>query len=368
MVPRFRGWLLVVLTIAGLVLPVPSVLAGVGATFETVVDLARVPVPPPELPEQGFRFTQGGQLDPLDLVHAVAGLDASAAEIDVVGEHLVQAYATVHQRFGNRASRSDPTATLVTLLIEAASEEGVQSLRDGLFTTDDASERLGNVLVSTDENGSAALLSHDHFLIAIVYGRPSQRRSTGPNADAWSASSLAKLAETIADRIDDAVALADDDAMTLGTGNLRITGRHASSGNLTPFSPLTEHYRVLDGTVLPYPDEASELSADELIPGVRDVFISRQGIGDGEGNQLIGIMLVRFDSTRDAAAYARAPDDVDVTGGLGLDIAYGKVFEREDGRQLTEAVLTTREGRMSGYRSVRRVDDIVQVVEWVTPG
>lgn len=366
------------LVIIGVSTPDPASKAAAQGGDATMVDLSRVPVPPSGLPEKGFRFTEGAPLNVQNLVTLFAGFDASPEEIAVVDRHFVQAHFNLHQLFSEQAITSDTIASLSTLVIEAVDDEGVEALHDRLFQMEDQSERIGDVLVSTDVDGGSALLFHDEFLIAINYSFSEQQISTRHNAGAWSAEALADLATVTAERIDDAVALSEEGAATLGTGNIWISGPLAMSLYPTRFSQVTEHYRVLDGDVLPYPGETDELSADEVIPGVSDLFFARQGVivGDRVWFHVIGVTLARFGSEADAAAYARAPDDEDIPGSLGIDvssgrqrvdIAYGTAVEQERGT-LAAATMTTPDGPLSGYRSVRRAGEIVQVVEWLAGG
>lgn len=352
-----RLWLSVFLLIAGLVMPVSAYPVASQGGDASPVDLARVPLPPDALPEPGFQFAQGGDLDLRNFLVGVGGLSRSSNDFDVPEKHWRQGYASVD---------SDWLAAAVTLVIELDSPAGAAETADWLANIgsgeEDPMETIGGVLVASDADSLRGFLVHHQYLILTTYNA-----IEGKDAR-WTPEAIAGMADAMRDRLDRAIADQEAGEIQLGIGNVMVEGPNAGWATIRALDPLTQHYRVLDGTVVPYPGELGDLPADEVIPGVTDLFIARQGIGGDGSSHLIGVTLARFETGADAERFAGDIDAYDIAGALDPGVVYEESVASEDGGTLARASLAADDGPLSGYRSVRRDGAIVQVVEWLAGG
>lgn len=350
-------------------MPMPASVAVAQGGDATPVDLARVPLPPQALPEPGFQFAQGGDLDLLTFVTGVGSIHIASDDfdVDVPEKHWRQGYASVSLLLSDRASvDSDWLAAAVTFVIELDSPAGAVEVADWLNNIgsgeEDPTETIGGVLVASDADSLRGFLVHHQYLILTSYNAIEAKDAR------WTPEAIAGMADAMSDRLDRAIADQEAGEIQLGIGNVMIAGPDAGWATIRALDPLTQHYRVLEGAVVPYPGELEELLADDVIPGVTDLFIARQGIGGDGSSHLIGVTLARFETEADAERFAANIDAYDLAGALDPGVTYDRAVVSEDGGTLTRARLDADDGLLSGYRSVRREGEIVQVVEWLAGG
>lgn len=351
--------------LVALALLVPALGLHVPATAQSpktapvpVIDLARTPPLPSDLPEEGFGLAQGGPLDASNPAVTVGGLDATVQEIGAIERHMVRAHSQVLVRLSDPADRlSDWEAVLITLVVVADDEAGVAELRDALARSSDPATLIGDITVTVDSDSVATVLSHAEFLIFTLYGFPDGGH---PN---WSREELARLTELTADRIDRARELAEGHTVTLGTGNIWVTGSGAAWSRPTVFDPVTEHYRVLDGRLLPYAGEGAGPRADPSATGVHDLFRSYQSVGDGNDGLSIAVTLARFETLAAAEAFAADPDPLDVEFSSDEGTVWSTPERLDDETMIARGSRNAAGDAASGYRTVRTTGDMVQIVE-----
>lgn len=336
------------------------------------VDLARVPVPPTDLPEPGFQFAYGGEMRLQDFLRSQRESRPLEDIPPVVEDHWRRAHTHLSLLFSNRASiASDWLASFATVVIELDSEDAAEEVAEWLTHSrtvgEDRTETIEGVSVSLHERIIHAVLVQDRYVIEIGYN-PFDQPDLSHQANDWTAEAIAQLTRATSDRLQHAIRDSEAGENRLGIGALRVELPDAEWASPAAFNRVTRHYRVLDADVVPYPEEVGQLSADEVIPGVIDLFFARQGGNEGRSSHQINVTLARFANGSDAENFADRIDSYNIHGALDPGVTYRRSVEGEATGTLTHASLDLAHGRLSGYRSVRRTGEIVQVVEWLAGG
>ncbi|HYI23840.1 MAG TPA: hypothetical protein VD767_00385 [Thermomicrobiales bacterium] len=333
------------------------------------VDLAAVPLPPDELPERGYQFAQGGDIELSGLKFAWSGdgLDESDwvdIEVGWIGGH-----SHVLILLSDRAdSASEPLASFTTYVLEYSDGDAAEGAIDDLLSIAGytPTEDVDGVTVYLDQRGVLGAVADDGFVVIVQYAAA---RTDGPgqNTEDWTAGAMAELANVTVDRLSDLRDAAADGESTLGIANVMVTGPDAGWTLPWFFYPNTEHYRVLDGEVLPYGGELSAQTRDAAPGGIEDLFVSRQQMGDEQYDSLLDVTLARFESEADAESFAESPLPVEFPPGFGFEATHGPAIV-DDGVIFQKVAVNDDMLRASGWRSIRQDGDLVQVVQWLGSG
>jgi hypothetical protein len=163
-------------------------------------------------------------------------------------------------------------------------------------------------------------------------------------------------------RLVDAEERADVGDQALALSGLRYTGDDALTALPWTYFPITQHYRVLDGEVLPY---GGELDTDRVAPeGVIDLFVSRQQLGDDGYDHMIDITLASFETEADARAFADDPAPITFPPTWQFGVTYGDRETLPNGDVLQSARAED-DVTATGWRTVSQQGSSVQVVIWL---
>jgi hypothetical protein len=334
----------------------------------TPVDLASVPVSPESLPEPGYQLIQAGRLDLSALQYAMYG-DAPLAEstFDSAEDEFTGAYSMI---LALHEDRGDPTtatlATVTTYVIgfddPAATEQLAEEIANEL--NPNGGESLDGVDVFDTGIGTAGLSVAGDYLILVAYAFDEQQFSTQQNTNDWTPDAIASLVNETGDRLDDAIDRSTGNDFQPGTAVLTVVGEDALSSIPWVYYPISDHYRIRNGEILPYGGELSSDLEDVIPDGIQDLFVSRQQLGEDGYDHLIDTTLATFDSEDEAATFAETPPEMTFPPTWVFTVTYGEPEEIEPGVTLQTAraddgVIAT------GYRTVRTVGTTVQVTVWL---
>ena len=166
-------------------------------------------------------------------------------------------------------------------------------------------------------------------------------------------------------RFQDAADNVGEGAESLGIANVMFTGPDAGWSISWPFFPNTEHYRVRNGEVLAYAGELERDARSTVPDGVDDLFVSRQQMGDDEYSHMIDVTLARFESEDEASAFADDPTPIGFPPNWEFEVTYSNADDLGEGVRLERARADSDALRATGYRTVRRDGNVVQVVQWL---
>lgn len=334
------------------------------------VDLATVPLQSADFPEQGYQLAQAGDLELNAFNDAWSGED-NGDEWDSIADGYQSGYSTVHVLLGDRGdSRSEPLASVTTYVVgfdsSALAGGAGQILLDiaGYGPTQD----MDGASVYVDVTGVLGFQAFGDYLVMVQYASAEQQFADRQNTEDWTPESSAELVQATGDRLGVALDRAEDGEESLGVANVMFYGPDAGWTMPWIYYPSTEHYRVLDGEVVAYGGELDSDLADLALPGMDDLFVSRQQVGQEGYEHLIDITLARFDSEEAAAEFADDPLPISFPPTWHFDVDYSGSNALDDGVRLERARTDGDELRASGYRTVRQEGDVVQVVQWLGSG
>lgn len=330
------------------------------------VDLATVPVPPEALPEQGFQLVQAGWLDLGGLTYAIAGDDQPAASpFEDIENGFTGGYSHILGLLSDRAdAQSEPLSGAATYVLGFTSDDEADLAADLLVDLIDLgeSEPIDGVDTWRGPVVTTGLAVEDSFVIMFNYSFDEQRFSTRQNTD-WDQAAVAGVVNQTRARLTEAVNRAKDGDPALAVAGLRYTGDDALNALPWTYFPITQHYRVLDGAVLPY---GGELDTKGIAPeGVIDLFVSRQQLGDDGYDHMIDITLVSFESEADAGAFALEPGAVIFPPTWIFEPEYGALEEVAPGVTIQAVRVDDDFLRATGFRTIRVNGTTVQVVQWM---
>jgi hypothetical protein len=337
----------------------------------SAVDLATVPLHPSAFPERGYQLSQAGDLEFDGFSSFWTGEETEIDAWQPIADHYRQGYSAVHVLLTDRAdSWSQPLATVTSMIVGFDSPEAAASGEDTLIDVLglDEAELVDDVTVFAGNEGTLGMLVRENYLVLVQYGFPEQQFSTQQNTEDWTPESVAELVTATGDLLDEAIAAADQGEDALGVANVMFYGDLAAWTIPWPNYPSTEHYRVLDGEVMPY---GGELSADaEAVtwPGLDDLFVSRQQVGAEGYDQVIDVTLARFETDEQAADFALEPDQVAFPPTWQFEATYANPHSLTEDVRIERATVRDDALRASGYRTVRQDGNLVQVVQWLGSG
>jgi hypothetical protein len=367
---RLLALILIVVGLIGTFAPAAAQDAGTpGAPEASAVDLARVPLSPDALPEGGYQLAQAGDLELNGLQYAWSGDGLDMVAWEPIATSYRHGFSSVLVLLSDRGDPfSEPLASVTTIVVgldgEDAAADAVPALLEmkGYEPTED----IDGVTAYNDRNGVLGAIAVGDYVVLVQYAT-AVTDGPGQNTGDWTPEAVAELTLDTVDLLEDAIADAEDGESALGVANVMFTGPDASWTLPWNFFPNTEHYRVLDGKVMPYGGELSGVVRDALPEGAIDLFVSRQQVGDEEYNHLIDVTLARFESESDAAAFSDDPAPITFPPTWEFDVEYGSP-EDIDGVRLEQASADGDALRASGWRSVRQDGELVQVVQWLGSG
>jgi hypothetical protein len=333
------------------------------------VDLASVPVTPNSLPESGYQLIQAGRLDSSALQYAMYGDDpVRSSALEDAEDEFTGAFSSM---LGLHEDRADPTsstlATLTTYVIGFSDSDPAEVLAEETVEGFDAADgdTIDGVEVFESETGVSGLTVHGHYLLIVAYTFDEQQFSTKQNADDWTPEAIASLVNETGDRLDDAIDRSSSENFQHGTAVLTVVGPDALSSIPWVYFPITDHYRIRDGEILPYGGELSSDLEGATPDGIRDLFVSRQQLGDDGYDHLIDTTIATFDSEEQAAEFAASPLDITFPPTWVFSVTYGE--PEAVGEDLTFQTARAEDGVIAtGYRTIRTVGSTVQVTVWLT--
>jgi hypothetical protein len=335
-------------------------------TVSASVDLATVPLTPDLLPEEGFQLVQAGWLDLGALTYAIAGDGQPAGSpFTPVEDGFTGGYSHILGLLSDRAhAQSEPLSGAATYVLGFASEDDAELAADLLvdFIELDEPEPIDGVDTWRSPVVTTGLAVEGSFVIMFNYSFDEQRFSTRQNTD-WDQAAVAEVVNQTRTRLEDAVERANDGHQSLALAGLRYSGEDALNALPWTYFPITQHYRVLDGEVLPY---GGELEAEDAAPeGVIDLFVSRQQLGDDGYDHMIDVTLASFESEADARAFALEPGPVLFPPTWIFEPDYGDLAEVSLGVSLQTVRVDDDFLRATGFRTIRVDGTTVQVVQWM---
>lgn len=343
--------------------------ANAQASEPTNVDLAAVPAFPWMLQETGFQVLQAGHLDAFSFQYGVSssgGYD-DADWKDVAG-HYRQGYSMLLGRLSNPADpQSTPVAYFLTYIIEWDSDASALAARETLLriTQPTGSTQYGPVTASTSPDGISAIGTYGRALVWTTYSVSGPDTPPAAPPGVWTEQSLTAINTATAERLATATTGATTDP-GLAQAALRISGPNALGSIAWAYYPTSDVYRVLDGTVVPAPGEATVPTVEQW-PGVEDMFFSRQTLGANGYDYVIESSLARFASPEQATAYAAHPAQSTIPSRLIGDITVMGQVDRGDGI-IRQQVQAAGQAPVPGYRTIRVSGNVVQVVTMLGSG
>lgn len=222
-------------------------------------------------------------------------------------------------------------------------------------------------------------MQRGNHLILVSYSLKDTQESTRHHVEGWSPKQVAGIAQQTGERLDDAVALRDGGEAALGSGNITFHG-HPALETFPPWNyAQVEHYRVLDGEVVPLEGEIEAPTVSGIAPGITDLYRYYLNLADDNpmfpGNEEayidIRVALVTFETERFASEFAASPNSLvsvywlpEITYESSTDAGGGVTLARGATEQTGK-----REGQIaSGYRAVRQLGRHVVVVEFMAAG
>lgn len=279
-------------------------------------------------------------------------------------------YSTVHVLLSNRAdSWSAPLATVTTLVIGFDSPEAAADAEPALLDIAgyEPTEDVDGVTVYTDVDGLLGVRAEGSYLVLVQYAFVEQQNSTRQNTEDWTPDSIADLVDATAARMRDTVDQAETGTESLGVANVMFFGTQSPWTLPWIYYPSTEHYRVQGGEAVAYGGELDAGREDAIPPGVEDLFVSRQQIGDEGYEHLIDVTLARFESNAEATAFASNPASITFPPTWIFEPDYTAADALPDGATV-DRVQVDDNLRASGYRTIRQEGTTVQIVQWLASG
>lgn len=332
---------------------------------EAAVDLARVPVPPAEVMEPGFQLVQSGWIELSAVAYALSGDSMPPDAFDEVEGGYTIGYSQVLALLSDRADAfSEPLSHLLTLVLEFGSESdaaaAANEIRDLLGLTEPTS--IDGVDTWSGPEITESIIAEGNTVIYVAYAFEEQRFSTRQNTD-WTPEAVAELASQTRERLLAAQDAAAGGDPALSRAGLLIQGPDAGWTITWPYFPISQHYRVLDGDVLPY---GGELDDDLFVPdGMETYYVSRQQLGDDGYDHLLDITLAEFETAADAEAFAADPPPVQFPPTWQFEATYGEATEVEPGLWVQSVRVDDETLRATGQRTIRINDTTVQVMQWL---
>lgn len=351
----------------------------------SAVDLSRVPIPPADLPESGFQLLLAAHLGLEGLVYSIVG-DTSSAEFEGLPfSSMRDGYLSFLTLLADPSDPNTQLAALVTTIAEMDSEGSAEELASRIVAQYELapSTTVDGVMVKSDHKRNVeALMQRGNHLILVSYRVEEDQESTQQKTERWTAESIAGLAEQTGLRLDDAVAMREGREAALGSGNITFHGDPA----LETFPPWVyaqvEHYRVLEGAVVPVVGEIEAPSVSGIAPGITDLYryylilANEDAMLPGNEDAYIDIRvtLITFETERFASEFAASPGSLVSVYWLP-EITYESSTDAGGGVTLARGATeyTDRSGKLegqigSGYRAVRQLGRHVVVVEFMATG
>ncbi len=336
----------------------------------TPIDLATVPVTPDLLPEPGYQLVQAGRLDYSSIQYALSGdgqPSSGDTVLDDIEDQFTGAYSTILGLHEDRGDASSAVlASVMTMIVGFDDPEAAELAAEDIATRLglEGGESIGDVETYDGEDGITGISVADDHVVIVDYSFDEQAFSTQQNTEDWTPESVAALVVETADRLDDAIAHADSDEFQPGTAVLTVVGPDAISSIPWFYFPLTDHYRVRDGEVLPYGGELSADLEDVALDGIQDLFVSRQQLGDDGYDHMVDTTIATFDTEAQAAGFAESPPDITFPPTWVFSVDLGEPEEVEEGGTIQTA--RAEDGVVAtGYRTVRVTGTTVQVTLWL---
>ncbi len=332
---------------------------------EAAVDLARVPVPPGEVMEPGFQLVQAGWIELAGVAYALAGDSMPARAFEDVESNYTGGFSQVLALLTDRADPSSERLSYVLTLVlgfssPADAEAAALEIRD-LLGLNEPTEIKGIDTWSGPEI-TESIIVEGSTVIYVAYAFEEQRFSTQQNTD-WTPEAVADLAAQTRGRLGAAEAEADAGNPALSRAGLLIQGPDAGWTITWPYFPNSQHYRVLDGTVLPY---GGEMDDDLDVPdGMETYYVSRQQLGDDGYDHLLDITLAEFETAAQAEAFAAEPPPVQFPPTWQFEATYGAATEVEPGLWVQSVRVDDETLRATGQRTIRVDGSTVQVMQWL---
>ena len=332
---------------------------------DAAVDLARVPVPPSDVMEPGFQLVQAGWIELSGVAYALAGDSMPSDAFDAVEADYRGGYSQVLALLTDRADpSSEPLSQLLTLTLSFDSNEHAEAAATeirSLLGLDEPTD-IDGIDVWAGPEITESIVVEGATVIYVAYIFEEQRFSTQQNTD-WTPEALAELADETRDRLVDAEEGAAAGVSALSRAGLLIEGPDAGWTITWPYFPTSQHYRVLDGNVVPY---GGELDDDLFVPdGMETYYVSRQQFGDDGYDHLLDISLAEFETETDANAFAAEPPPIQFPPTWQFEATYGATTEVEPGLTVQSVRVDAENLRATGQRTIRVNGTTVQVMQWL---
>ncbi len=278
------------------------------------VDLAAMPVPPDQLPAEGYQFARGAYLTRADVRYLIEqryALEGDAIDTVLQSGSWRQGYTGTYVLLADRAYRlSDPMERVTTTIFELDSDDAAETMLALLSGSppEDAEDQDPSVdgattwrVVTSQEDTLVSVVQSGRYLVEVVSADSRLRPDPVTHAGVLSATleRVQGVARDGGPGISQQLVLVDDDRL--------IPAAVATE------SPLVHTwYRVLDGQVIP--------AAGELVPPDApmvpiDAVVARQTAELSSQNWLtVGLVVARFDSSGEATAFGisgELPDPLD---------------------------------------------------------
>lgn len=277
------------------------------AAAERIVDIADIPVPVDDLPEVGYQVMAGGYLDLPTAAGWIAeprGRSVATLSEELVSSGWLNAYVMDLVLLEDRAyATSDILALVQTNIFVMPDASGAGRLYDVM--TDYANADIENVESAILDSTTVRLVSQSGDTLRTVFTRDRM---------VVEVVSLERFEFVDLETHSNVVArTADRTERSLETGNPGLAPRAArlvDGEDLASFQDVQQSgvhhlYRLRDGRVQPAAGELNAPAAEEMAPGITQVYHGSAGIrlGGGTGTGFMSTWIGEFAGEADAVAF-----------------------------------------------------------------